>query len=129
MPLARKLMAQDDDLVLVHRDHLRASFEARLDEGHITILMGDLARGILRLGRSPIVVAWNLHPMDCELWTRISGEFKVPMNWLDTGMLDVAAMIPPLEPAPTSMNRPVELRPGESVWRYVATGEVVVEPS
>lgn len=126
MPLARKLMAQDDDLVLVHRDHLRASFEARLDEGHITILMGDLARGILRLGRSPIVVAWNLHPMDCELWTRISGEFKVPMDWLDTGQPEVATMIPPLEATPI---RPVERRPGESAWRYVATGEVVVEPS
>lgn len=94
MPLARKLMKQDADLVLVHRDHLRASFEAAVDEGHITLLMGELARGILRLGRSPIIVAWNLDRMDRDLWTVISIQFNVPMEWLDVRAPAVAAMIP-----------------------------------
>jgi ribose 1,5-bisphosphokinase PhnN len=96
MPLARKLMSADPDLVLVHRDFLRASFEARVDEAHITLLMGDLARGIIRIGRSPIVVAWNLESSDRELWTGISEEFNVPLSWLDVRDPNVAALIPPL---------------------------------
>lgn len=94
MPLARELMKRDAELVLVHRDHLRASFEAQVDEGHITVLMGELARGILRLKRSPIIVAWNLERMDRDLWTSVSEEFDVPMEWLDVRDSAVAAMIP-----------------------------------
>jgi hypothetical protein len=99
MPLARSLMQQDADLVLVHRDHLRTSFESVVDEAHITLLMGDLARGILRLGRSPIVVAWNLEQFDRDLWDEVSDEFLVPLVWLDTREPLVAAMIPPMEVA------------------------------
>lgn len=97
MPLARALMAQDPDLVLVHRDYLRTSFEAAVDEGHITLLMGDLARGILNIGRSPIVVAWNLEAMDRDLWLSIAAEAAVPLRWLDVRQPVVAAMIPPME--------------------------------
>lgn len=97
MPLARSLMQKDDDLVLVHRDFLRASFESKIDEAYITLLMGDLARGILRLGRSPIVVAWNLEQFDRDLWGEISDDFLVPLEWLDTREPKVAAMIPPME--------------------------------
>lgn len=102
MPLARKLMAEDADLVLVHRDHLRASFETSIDEWHVTCLMGDLARGILRLGRSPIIVAWNLDVLDTALWTGVADEFQVALTWLDTSDPDVAAMIPPLPPSVAS---------------------------
>lgn len=97
MPLARELMRKNEDLVLVHRDHLRASFESVVDEAHITLLMGALAREILRLGRSPIVVAWNLEQFDRDLWDDVSDEFLVPLEWLDTREPRVAAMIPPLE--------------------------------
>lgn len=97
MPLARKLMAVDPDLVLVHRDHLRASLAAPMDEGYITLLMGDLVRGIIRLGRSPIVVAWNLEPFDRELWESIAAEFSIELSWLDVREPHVAAQIPPVE--------------------------------
>lgn len=98
MPLARKLMATEP-LYLVHRDHLRASFEAnRPDEWEITLLMGELVRGLLRLERSPLAVAWNLEPADQELWCDISDEFRVPLRWLDVRERDVAAMIPAQTP-------------------------------
>lgn len=99
MPLARKLMKTDPDLVLVHRDHLRASFEAAVDEALITLLMGDLTRGLLRADRSPIVVAWNLEAFDRELWLGIATEHVVPLCWLDVRQPKVAAMIPPMENA------------------------------
>lgn len=97
MPLARKLMQGDADLILVHRDFLRASFEAQVDEAHITLLMGDLVRGILRIDRSPIVVAWNLEQSDARLWLEVAREFGVALEWLDVRQPRVAAMIPPLE--------------------------------
>jgi len=96
MPLARELMKRDSDLVLVHRDFLRASFEAHLDESYITLLMGWLARGILCIERSPIIVAWNLERMDRDLWSSIATQFDVPMEWLDVREPSVAAMIPAL---------------------------------
>jgi hypothetical protein len=94
MPLARELMKRDADLVLVHRDHLRAAFEAKVDEWHITLLMGDLVTGILQIGRSPIVVAWNLEPFDRSLWTSIAAKFDIPMEWLDVREPAVAVLIP-----------------------------------
>jgi hypothetical protein len=56
--------------------------------------MGDLARGIIRIGRSPIIVAWNLEQVDRDLWTSISAESDIPMEWLDVREPEVAAMIP-----------------------------------
>lgn len=94
MPLARELMKQDADLVLVHRDFLRTSFESHVDEWQITLLMGDLVTGILQIGRSPIIVAWNLEPFDRALWTSIAKKFETPMEWLDVREPAVAAMIP-----------------------------------
>jgi hypothetical protein len=108
MPLARKLMSEDPDLVLVHRDFLRTSFEARLDEGHITMLMGDLACGILRIGRSPIVVAWNLEEFDRRLWSGIADLHGVDLRWLDVREPEVAAMIPPMESAASSRPSPLQ---------------------
>lgn len=96
MPLARALMRQDKELVLVHRDFLRTSFECALDEAWITLLMGDLARGILRLGRVPLIVAWNLDQFDRDLWLEIAVEFQALLRWLDVRRPAVAAMIPPL---------------------------------
>lgn len=98
MPLARKLMAEDPDLVLVHRDFLRSSFETKIDEAYITLLMYDLAHGIImRLGRSPIIVAWNLEPLDRRLWTELANKFLIELIWLDTRQPEVAAQIPPKE--------------------------------
>jgi predicted kinase len=97
MPLARKLMSEDLNLVLVHRDFLRNSFESKVSEENITLLMADLVRGILRLKRSPIIVAWNLEKSDRDLWFGIAAEFQVGLSWLDVSLPSVAAMIPPLE--------------------------------
>lgn len=98
MPLARKLLVEDPDLILVHRDHLRASFEINQPtEGQITFLMGEFVRGILQLQRSTIVVAWNLERSDRELWWSISENHGVPLQWLDVREPQVAAMIPPLK--------------------------------
>lgn len=98
MPLARVLLQGDPELILVHRDHLRASFEVNsVDEWHITLLMSDLARGILRLEFSPIVVAWNLEPADRELWQTVAADAGVRLEWLDVRDPEVARLIPPLE--------------------------------
>lgn len=108
MPLGRRLLAEDCDLWLVHRDHLRDSLEINHpDEWHITTLMGDLARGILRLGKSPLIVAWNLEPIDRALWIGIASEFDVECRWLDVREPEVAAMIPPL-PAAAITGRIIE---------------------
>jgi len=96
MPLARRLLTEDPDLVLVHRDHLRASFEAKLDEWDITLLMADLVEGILGLGRSPVVAAWNLDPADKELWEATAKAHLVKLEWMDVREPKVAALIPPL---------------------------------
>jgi len=96
MPLARSLLAADPTLMLVHRDHLRASFEINQpDEWEITMLMGDLARGLLQLSMSPLVVAWNLEQADRDLWTGIATAAMVELRWLDVRRPEVAAMIPP----------------------------------
>lgn len=97
MPLARRFLAEDKDLILVHRDYLRDSFVNKLDEWYITLLMGDLARGILRLIRSPLIVAWNIEDVDRALWTSIHQEFNVPLEWYDVRESAVAALIPPME--------------------------------
>jgi predicted kinase len=97
MPLARRLLAGDPTLVLVHRDHLRTSFEnSALDEWQITLLMSDVAEGILHLQLSPLVVAWNMHPADKKLWTTMANAYDAPLEWLDVREPHVAAMIPPL---------------------------------
>jgi hypothetical protein len=97
MPLARCLMALDTTLGLVHRDFIRTSLESPFDEGEITLLMGYMARGILAVGRSPIIVAWNMHQMDFDLWTELSDDFIVPLTWYDTRSPEVQAMIPQLQ--------------------------------
>lgn len=96
MPLARRLLDGDSNLALVHRDHLRIHLVATLDEWAITLLMGDLARGLLRLGKSPVICAWNLDPADRALWESIAEEFEVRLEWLDVREPWVASMIPPL---------------------------------
>jgi hypothetical protein len=97
MPLGRRLLSEDRGLVLVHRDHLRDAFEInRPDEWEITLLMGQLVRGILELGRSPLVVAWNLDPADRTLWFAIAAEYRVACEWLDVREPEIAALIPPL---------------------------------
>jgi hypothetical protein len=96
MPLARRLLQGDDNLVLVHRDHLRDSFEnPALHEWQITLLMARLASGILKLCLSPLVCAWNLHPDDRELWQGLAEEHEATLEWLDVREPWVASMIPP----------------------------------
>jgi hypothetical protein len=97
MPLAKKLLQAEPDLVCVHRDYLRDSFINQLDEWHITVLMADLAAGILRLQRSPIVVAWNMEPSDRELFGNVAADAGVRLEWLDVREPWVASMIPPME--------------------------------
>jgi predicted kinase len=99
MPLARKLLAEDPDLVCVHRDHLRDHLINSMDEWEISLLMADLARGVLRLGRSPVIVAWNLDPADRKLWTRVAAEADAELVWLDVRRPEVAAMIPLEQPS------------------------------
>lgn len=97
MPLARRLMQEDPTLGLVHRDFIRTSLEADFDEGHVTYIMDAIARRLLSLKRSPIIVAWNLHDMDRRLWTALSADFGVPLEWLDVREPEIAALIPPME--------------------------------
>lgn len=96
MPLARKLMADDPGLCLVHRDDLRRDLMAKVDEAHITMLMGDLTRRLLMYGHPVVVCAWNLERMDADLWIEIAHATATPLVWLDVRTPEVAAMIPPL---------------------------------
>jgi hypothetical protein len=92
-----RLLQGDSNLVLVHRDHLRDSFEnPALDEWQVTLLMGRLASGILKLCLSPLVCAWNLDPADRELWESVAEEHEAKLEWLDVREPWVASMIPPL---------------------------------
>jgi predicted kinase len=96
MPLCRRLMAEDASLALVHRDDLRSALSAKLDEWHITLLMGALTRSLLSLGHSVIICAWNLERCDKALWTGIATEHSLRLEWLDVRQPEVAALIPPL---------------------------------
>jgi predicted kinase len=99
MPLARRLIADDPSLALVHRDDLRSALAAKLDEWHITLLMASLVRQLLSLGHNVIVCAWNLERADWNLWLGLATEHSAEMEWLDVREPDVAALIPPMETA------------------------------
>lgn len=88
-------MAEDPDLVLVHRDALRNALETLLDEAHLTYVMHAIADELLRLDHSPLIVAWNLEPIDREIWTGCAGRYGAPMVWMDVRDPAVAALIPP----------------------------------
>lgn len=96
MPLARKLMQDDETLALVHRDDLRTVLGTQIDEWHITLLMAALTRSLLSFGRDVVVCAWNMDISDWHLWQGIATEFSAKMEWLDVRKPEVAALIPPL---------------------------------
>lgn len=96
MPLARRLMSEDEALVLVHRDTIRDSLVTRIDEWHVTEVMGVVAAKLLDQGHSVVVCAWNLEPEDRHLWEGIVLGHGLEMEWLDTRRPEVAALIPPL---------------------------------
>lgn len=99
MPLARRLMEDDARLVLVHRDLVRAAMPGvSVSEGHITQVMGAMARTLLWQGYSVVAVAWNLEPEDVFLWTAVAADSRLSPEWLDVRRPEVAAMIPPLVP-------------------------------
>ena len=96
-PLARRLMADDPELVLVHRDTLRDSLVKPIDEWEITLLMEAVARKLLRFGHSVVVCAWNLEAADYDLWSDLAATTGVEMKWMDVREPEVAALIPPME--------------------------------
>lgn len=97
MPLAQKLMREDPDLAMVHRDNLRAMFTNPVDETTITLIMGELADSLLFHGHTPLAVAWNLEPGDRRLWEQVARSHDAELVWLDTREPDVQALIPSLE--------------------------------
>lgn len=100
MPLARRLAAENPELKIVHRDDLRRMFLNPVDEAVISWAMYDLARRLLHCGHSPLIVAWNLERIDRMMWRRLSMSEDVPLEWMDIREPAVAALIPPMEPAP-----------------------------
>lgn len=102
LPLAKRLMAEDPSLVLVHRDALRDALVTRVDEWVITLAMASLADALLANGQSVIVCAWNLEPEDRELWLEVAEKSRVELEWLDVTDPWVAALIPPLVPPDAS---------------------------
>lgn len=96
MPLARRLMAEDPSLALVHRDDLRRDLSAKLDEWHVTLVMAAVARCLLGLGRNVIVCAWNMDPLDRRVWDGLAAEHSADLEWFDVRQPEVAALIPPL---------------------------------
>ena len=96
MPLARHLMESDPRLACVHRDTIRESLVAKVDEAVITRIMGDATRQLLRAGYPVVAVAWNLEPVDRTMWEWVAAESGVPLLWLDVRHPHVAAMIPPM---------------------------------
>lgn len=96
MPLARRLMADDPSLCLVHRDDVRRIIGGKVTEADITILMVEMARCLLKQGHPVVNCAWNLEPMDRIRWEDLAFAVNVPLIWLDVRRPDVAALIPPL---------------------------------
>lgn len=105
MPLARKLAADHSEYKIVHRDDLRRMFVNEVGEGVITLAMYEVAKELLRNGHTPLLVAWNLEPVDRRLWADLADGHEVRLEWLDITRPEVAAMIPPMEPAPAPVAR------------------------
>jgi predicted kinase len=97
MPLARAIMDRNHGMVLISRDRLRDAIVAPLDEFHMTHCMAAFARAVLAAGVDAVVHAWNLEPMDREIWQRIAAEARASLVWLDTREAEVQQMIPALD--------------------------------
>lgn len=92
--------------VLVGRDELRAALVSLDCEGTITALMCDLARAILRTGRSVIVDAWNLHPADRTAWQLLAAETEARLAWVHlTTPVDECVRRDATRPAPNGEAR------------------------
>lgn len=96
MPLARELLKEGPDRYIVHRDTIRASIEAPMDEWTITLLMRHVAQFMLIHRFTPIVVAWNHTIEDRMLFEGLAAEQSAKLFWLDTREPSVRAIIPPL---------------------------------
>lgn len=96
LPLAKRMMADDPRLVLVHRDSLRDALVTPVDEWVITLAMRDIARQLMVNGYPVLVCAWNLDPEDKELWAELADIAGLDMEWLDVRDPMIAALIPPL---------------------------------
>lgn len=96
MPLARKLMADDPSLCLVHRDDIRNIIGGEVNEATITLLMVDMAERLISKNHSVVVCAWNLLRSDMEYWMGVCVKFSIPLVWLDVRAPEVKELIPPM---------------------------------
>ena len=96
-PLAKKLLAEDPNRVLVHRDSVRDAIINKMDEWAVTLLMEAMTCRLLDMQKSVVVCAWNLEHTDAAMWKTVAAMYDVPLRWLDTRVAEVQCMIPPLE--------------------------------
>lgn len=96
-PLAKKLLAEDSNRLLVHRDSIRDAIVNSMDEWAVSLLMEAMTARLLDMQKSVVVCAWNLEPTDAAMWKAVAAMYDVPIRWLDTRQPAVQAMIPPLE--------------------------------
>lgn len=127
MPLARKLAADHPEYKIVHRDDLRRMFINPVTEDHITVHMYFVGHCLLSDGHTPVMVAWNLEQSDRNLWEKLARVHKVPLEWLDITKPEVAAMIPPMEPAPAPVQH-VAVPEGWQLVPKIPTTEMECAP-
>jgi hypothetical protein len=96
-PLAKSLCANDSNLLLVHRDHIREGLSNPVPEGTITLLMGEVAKWLINHGFSVCACAWNLEHFDHIMWDEVAAETGAKLEWLDVREPEVAARIPPMD--------------------------------
>ena len=94
LPLAKMLCTNDPTLLLIHRDHIREGLTNSIDEGRVTLLMGEMATHLLGWGYSVCACAWNLEHFDRVMWDIIAAATHAKLEWLDVREPDVAALIP-----------------------------------
>lgn len=97
MPLARRFMAEDPALRMVHRDTIRDSIITETDEALLSCVMWDIADRLAENGRSVIVCAWNLEASDRQMWELLARQRGMALEWYDTRDPETARLIPPLE--------------------------------
>lgn len=77
---ARQLSKEFEALV-VSRDDLRKNFTF-IFEDELTIRLIQFAASFLRNRISIIIDAWNLHPVDRQLWTALATEANAQLRWI-----------------------------------------------
>lgn len=79
-PLAQ-LWAYEKGWMLVHRDQLRTLLYNPIDERDLTLIQADLAKSLLSLNYSVIVVGQNQASTDKILWERTAKEEGAKLSW------------------------------------------------